>query len=226
MKVLILDDDPKLGKLVVDYLAKHGVTARLAVHARDFERLMHQDPPDAAVMDVMLPDKDGLQVLKELREKGERLPVLMLSARGELTDKVLGLELGADDYLAKPFEPRELLARLQALLRRSRPATSGSTQFGALTLDHSRRQAVLGGRDLDLSAYEFAGLAALAAAAGRVMSRDQLMERLKGLEHESFDRSLDVLVSRLRQKLGDDARKPRFIKTVYGAGYLFLEQTP
>jgi DNA-binding response OmpR family regulator len=224
MKVLILDDDPKLGKLVVDYLAKHGVTARLAVHARDFERMLHQDPPDAAVLDVMLPEKDGLQVLRELREKGERLPVLMLSARGELADKVLGLELGADDYLAKPFEPRELLARLQALQRRSRPVSSGSTQHGPLLLDHSRRQANLEGRDLELSAYEFAGLAALAAAAGRVMSRDQLMERLKGLEHESYDRSLDVLVSRLRQKLGDDARKPRFIKTVYGAGYLFLEQ--
>jgi DNA-binding response OmpR family regulator len=172
----------------------------------------------------MLPEKDGLQVLRELREKGERLPVLMLSARGELADKVLGLELGADDYLAKPFEPRELLARLQALQRRSRPVSSGSTQHGPLLLDHSRRQANLEGRDLELSAYEFAGLAALAAAAGRVMSRDQLMERLKGLEHESYDRSLDVLVSRLRQKLGDDARKPRFIKTVYGAGYLFLEQ--
>ena len=225
MKVLILDDDPKLGKLVVDYLAKHGVTARLALNAREFERLMHQEPPDAAVLDVMLPEKDGLQVLRELREKGERLPVLVLSARGELADKVLGLELGADDYLAKPFEPRELLARLQALLRRSRPVSSGSTQHGPLTLDHSRRQASLEGRDLELSAYEFAGLAALAAAAGRVMSRDQLMERLKGLEHESYDRSLDVLVSRLRQKLGDDARKPRFIKTVYGAGYLFLEQS-
>jgi two-component system phosphate regulon response regulator OmpR len=224
MKILILDDDPKLGKLVVDYLAKHGVTARLALHARDFERLMHQEPPDAAVLDVMLPDKDGLQVLRELREKGERLPVLVLSARGELADKVLGLELGADDYLAKPFEPRELLARLQALLRRSQPVSTGSTQHGALLLDHSRRQASLEGRDLELSAYEFAGLAALAAAAGRVLSRDQLMERLKGLEHESYDRSLDVLVSRLRQKLGDDARKPRFIKTVYGAGYLFLEQ--
>lgn len=224
MKVLILDDDPKLGKLVVDYLTKNGVHARLAVHARDFERMLHQEPPDAAVLDVMLPEKDGLQVLKELREKGDHLPVLVLSARGELADKVLGLELGADDYLAKPFEPRELLARLQALTRRSRPAASGSTRHGTLILDHGRRQATLDGKDLDLSAYEFAGLAALTAATGRVLSRDQLMERLKGLEHESYDRSLDVLVSRLRQKLGDDARRPRFIKTVYGAGYLFLDQ--
>ncbi len=224
MKVLVLDDDPKLGKLVVDYLGKNGVTARLTVHAREFERQLHQDPPDIAVLDVMLPDKDGLQVLRELREKGQALPVLMLTARGELADKVLGLEMGADDYLAKPFEPRELLARLQALSRRGRPAAAGITRHGGLTLDHGRRAASLNGKDLDLSAYEFAGLAALAAAAGRVLTRDQLMERLKGLEHESFDRSLDVLVSRLRQKLGDDARKPQFIKTVYGAGYLFLEQ--
>jgi DNA-binding response OmpR family regulator len=225
MKVLILDDDLKLGKLVVDYLTKNGVGAQQALNSRDFERLLHQDPPDVAVLDVMLPDKDGLQVLRELREKGDHLPVLMLTARGELADKVLGLELGADDYLAKPFEPRELLARLQALARRSRPVTNGVTRHGPLALDHGRRQAHLDGNELELSAYEFAGLAALAAAAGRVLTRDQLMERLKGLEHESFDRSLDVLVSRLRQKLGDDARRPRFIKTVYGAGYLFLDQS-
>jgi DNA-binding response OmpR family regulator len=224
MKVLVLDDDPKLGKLVVDYLAKNGVNAKHAVESREFERLLKQDPPDVAVLDVMLPDKDGFQILRELREKGDSIPVMMLTARGELSDKVLGLELGADDYLSKPFEPRELLARLQALSRRNRPATAGVTRHGGLTLDHGRRTAALDGKDLELSAYEFAGLAALAASVGRVLTRDQLMERLKGLEHESFDRSLDVLVSRLRQKLGDDARKPHFIKTVYGAGYLFLEQ--
>lgn len=224
MKTLVLDDDPKLGKLVVDYLAKNGVVARHAATVKDFERLLKQEPPDVLVLDVMLPEKDGFQVLRELREKGESLPVLMLTARGELSDKVLGLELGADDYLSKPFEPRELLARLQALARRSRPVTAGVTRHGALTLDHGRRAAMLNGKDLELSAYEFAGMASLAASMGRVLTRDQLMERLKGLEHESFDRSLDVLVSRLRQKLGDDARKPRFIKTVYGAGYLFLEQ--
>lgn len=224
MKTLVLDDDPKLGKLVVDYLVKNGTTARHAVTVKDFERLLKQDPPDVVVLDVMLPEKDGFQVLKELRERGESLPVLMLTARGELSDKVLGLELGADDYLSKPFEPRELLARLQALSRRGRPVSAGITRHGALTLDHGRRTALLNGKDLELSAYEFAGMAALAASMGRVLTRDQLMERLKGLEHESFDRSLDVLVSRLRQKLGDDARRPRFIKTVYGAGYLFLEQ--
>ena len=226
MKTLILDDDPKLGKLVVEYLSKNGVIARHVTTAKDFERQIKQDPPDVVVLDVMLPEKDGFQVLRELRAKGESLPVMMLTARGELTDKVLGLELGADDYLSKPFEPRELLARLQALSRRNRPVTAGITRHGALTLDHGRRSAALNGKDLELSAYEFAGMASLAASMGRVLTRDQLMERLKGLEHESFDRSLDVLVSRLRQKLGDDARKPRFIKTVYGAGYLFLEQEP
>ncbi len=224
MKVLVLDDDPKLGRLVVDYLAKNAVVARHAAAAREFEKLLKQEPPDVVVLDVMLPEKDGYQVLKELRERGESIPVIMLTARGELSDKVLGLELGADDYLAKPFEPRELLARLQALARRGRPMNAGVTRHGALVLDHGRRAAALNGRDLELSAYEFAGLASLAASVGRVLTRDHLMERLKGIEHESYDRSLDVLVSRLRQKLGDDARHPRFIKTVYGAGYLFLEQ--
>ncbi|MGH7442058.1 MAG: response regulator transcription factor, partial [bacterium] len=180
MKVLVLDDDPKLGRLVVDYLTKNGVSALHAAAAKDFERLLKQTPPDVVVLDVMLPEKDGFQVLRELRERGESLPVLMLTARGELSDKVLGLELGADDYLPKPFEPRELLARLQALARRGRPVTVGVTRHGALSLDHGRRSATLGGKDLDLSAYEFAGLASLAASMGRVLTRDQLMERLKG----------------------------------------------
>jgi DNA-binding response OmpR family regulator len=224
VKVLILDDDPKLGRLVVDYLAKHGVTAKHAEAPRDFERLLRQDPCDVLVLDVMLPEKDGFQVLRELRARGEGTPVLMLTARGELADKVLGLESGADDYLPKPFEPRELLARLQALSRRGKPAAAGVSAYGRLKLDHSRRSASLDGKDLGLSAYEYAGLAALAAASGRVLSRDQLMDRLRGVEHDAGDRSLDVLISRLRKLLGDDARKPRFIKTVYGAGYLFLEQ--
>lgn len=224
MKVLVLDDDPKLGRLVVDYLAKHGVTAKQAVTPRDFERVLRQDPADVLVLDVMLPEKDGFAVLRELRARGDATPVLMLTARGELADKVLGLETGADDYLPKPFEPRELLARLQALARRAKPASGGVTQHGALHLDHGRRSASLKGQDLGLSAYEFAALAALAASAGRVLSRDQLMDRLRGTEHEASDRSLDVLVSRLRKVLGDDPRKPSFIKTVYGSGYLFLEQ--
>lgn len=224
MKVLVLDDDLKLGRLVADYLGKHGVTAKHAATPRDFERVLRQDPADVLVLDVMLPDKDGFQVLRELRARGDATPVIMLTARGELADKVLGLESGADDYLAKPFEPRELLARLQALSRRSKPASGGVSSHGTLSLDHGRRSASLDGQDLALSAYEFAGLAALAASAGRVLSRDQLMDRLRGVEHDASDRSLDVLVSRLRKLLGDDPRKPAFIKTVYGVGYLFLEQ--
>jgi two-component system, OmpR family, phosphate regulon response regulator OmpR len=224
MKVLILDDDLKLGRLVVGYLAKHGVGAKHAPSPRDFERILRQDPADVLVLDVMLPDKDGFAVLRELRARADATPVLMLTARGELADKVLGLESGADDYLPKPFEPRELLARLQALARRGQPAAAGVSVHGRLRLDHGRRSASLDGRELGLSAYEFAGLAALAATAGRVLSRDQLMDRLRGVEHDANDRSLDVLVSRLRKLLGDDPRKPAFIKTVYGTGYLFLEQ--
>jgi DNA-binding response OmpR family regulator len=224
MKVLFLDDDAKLGRLVCDYLVKHGVNARHCAAAADFERQQRQSPSDVCILDVMLPGKDGFQVLRELRARGDTVPVIMLTARGELADKVLGLESGADDYLSKPFEPRELLARLQALARRQAPARGGVSAHGALRLDHGRRSASLNGRDLGFSAYEFAALAALAAAQGRVLSRDQLMDRLRGVEHDPGDRSLDVLVSRLRKALGDDPRRPRFIKTVYGAGYLFLEQ--
>jgi DNA-binding response OmpR family regulator len=224
MKVLLLDDDAKLASLTADYLKKHKVHAFVALNAQEFERLVHQEQPDVVVLDVMMPGKDGLQVLRELRQQGAPVPALILSARGEASDKILGLELGADDYLAKPFEPGELLARLNALARRSRPPAHGATKHGALTLDHDLREARLAGRDLELSPHEFAGLAALAASAGRTLSRDQLAERLRGSEHEAYDRSLDVLVSRLRQKLGDDPRKPKYIKSVYGEGYLFLNQ--
>ena len=225
MKVLVIDDDAKLGALLVQYLQQQGAVALHALTPEEGLRRAKADAPDVLVLDVMLPGMNGFEVLKALRQRGDALPVLMLTARGELADKVAGLELGADDYLPKPFEPRELLARLQAILRRGRLAGSADVEtLGGLSIDHGRKGASLKGRDLGLSALEYEALAVLARHSGQVLSRDQLMERLKGIEHDAFDRSVDVLVSRLRQKLKDDPRKPRYIRTVYGAGYEFLRQ--
>jgi two-component system phosphate regulon response regulator OmpR len=225
MKVLVIDDDVKLGALLVQYLQQQGATALHVASPEEGLRRAKAEAPDVLVLDVMMPGMSGFDVLKALRARGDALPVLMLTARGDLADKVAGLELGADDYLAKPFEPRELLARLQAILRRGRLAGSAEVQvLGPLSVDHSRKAASLKGKDLGLSALEFDALAILVQHSGQVLTRDQLMERLKGLEHEAFDRSVDVLVSRLRQKLKDDPRKPRYIRTVYGTGYEFLRQ--
>jgi len=174
-------------------------------------------------LDVMLPGMDGFEILRQLRQDSD-LPVLMLTARAELSDKVLGLENGADDYLPKPFEPRELLARLKAVLRRHRgQGSKGEKKYGTLKLDLGRMKASLKEKDLGLSPYEFTLLSALAQAQGRVLSRDQLMDRLKGESSDAFDRSIDVAISKLRSKLGDDPRKPRYILTVYGQGYAFGE---
>jgi DNA-binding response OmpR family regulator len=226
MKVLVIDDDAKLGALLVQYLQQQGATALHAASPEEGLRRAKAEAPDVLVLDVMMPGMSGFDVLKALRARGDAVPVLMLTARGDLADKVAGLELGADDYLAKPFEPRELLARLQAVLRRGRLTGSAEVQvLGALSVDPGRKAAALKGKDLGLSALEFDALAILVQHSGQVLSRDQLMERLKGLEHEAFDRSVDVLVSRLRQKLKDDPRKPRYIRTVYGAGYEFLRQS-
>ena len=225
MKVLVIDDDIKLGALLVQYLQQQGAVALHAASPEEGLRRVKSESPDVLVLDVMMPGMSGFDVLKALRSRGDAVPVLMLTARGDLADKVSGLELGADDYLPKPFEPRELLARLHAILRRGRLAGSVEVQaLGALTVDHSRKAAALKGKDMGLSALEFDALAILVQHSGQVLTRDQLMERLKGLEHEALDRSVDVLVSRLRQKLKDDPRKPRYIRTVYGAGYEFLRQ--
>jgi DNA-binding response OmpR family regulator len=224
MKVLILDDDDQLAEKIAEYLAYNGVCARLALNGDEFETSLDLELPDVAVLEVALAKVDGFQLLSKIRGKYGRLPILVLSKKAELKDRVLGLDLGADDYLCKPFASRELLARLNSLRRRGMPSTAGTTRHGALLLDHGRRQAALGDRDLELSAHEFEGLAALAMAIGQIMTRAQLARRLKGLAPEEGDRSIDVLISRLRQKLNDGARHPRFIKTVYSAGYLFLEQ--
>ncbi len=225
-KVLLFDDDQKLARLLAEYLGGQGFSL---AHAPDGPRdlaMAATGSYDAVLLDLMLPGMDGLSVCRKLREAGQALPILMLTARGEEADRVVGLELGADDYVPKPFSPRELLARLRALLRRANPAREGEARIerGALALDPRTREVTLAGQPVRLTSYEFELLRLLMLEAGRVLSRDRILDKLKGEEFESFDRSIDVHVSRLRQKLGDNPREPRLIKTVRGVGYLLAEK--
>jgi two-component system, OmpR family, response regulator len=219
---LLIEDDLRLAALTGEYLEGHGVAL---VHVADGRRGLSEALAgrfDVVLLDLMLPGKDGLEVCRELRARSD-VPVIVLTARGEEADRVMGLELGADDYLAKPFSPRELLARIRAVVRRARgragPART-AVRVGGLVLDPGAMRATLDGKEIALTGYEFALLEALARRAGRVLSREQLMELAKGSAEEAFDRSVDVHVSRLRQKLGDDPKRPRLIKTVRGAGYV------
>ena len=220
--VLLVEDDLRLATLTREYLEGHGVAV---VHVSDGRRGQEEALSgryDAVLLDLMLPGRDGLEVCKEVRARSD-VPIVVLTARGEEADRVMGLELGADDYLAKPYSPRELLARIRAVVRRARgragPATD-AVKVGGLLVDPAARRVVLDGREIALTGYEFALLLALARRAGRVLAREQLMELAKGSAEEAFDRSVDVHVSRLRQKLGDDPKRPRLIKTVRGAGYV------
>jgi DNA-binding response OmpR family regulator len=222
LAVLLVEDDLRLATLTREYLEGHGLAVS---HVADGRRGLEEASRgrfDAVLLDLMLPGKDGLEVCRELRARSD-VPILVLTARGEEADRVMGLELGADDYLAKPFSPRELLARIRAVVRRARgragPARA-AVRVGGLHVDPAARRATLDGREIPLTGYEFALLEALARRAGRVLSREQLMEIAKGSAEESFDRSIDVHVSRLRQKLGEDPKRPRLIKTVRGVGYL------
>jgi two-component system, OmpR family, response regulator len=222
LHVLLVEDDRKLADLTREYLTGHGV---VVTHVADgkagLDEAVHTRF-DAVLLDLMLPGMDGLTVCRELRGRSD-VPILVLTARGEEADRVMGLEMGADDYLAKPFSPRELLARLRAVTRRAKGRAGPPTatiRSGGLVVDPAARRAVLDGRELALTGYEFDLLRALVERAVRVLSREQLMELAKGNADEAFDRSIDVHVSRLRQKLGDDPKRPRLIKTVRGAGYL------
>ena len=219
---LLVEDDQRLAALTAEYLQGRGVVVTLASDGlRGLEEaLRHRH--DVVLLDPMLPGKDGLEVCRELRSRSD-VPIIVLTARGEEADRVMGLELGADDYLAKPFSPRELLARIRAVVRRARgragPALK-AVQAGALAIDPGARRATLAGKEIHLTGYEFSLLYALAARPGRVLSREQLIDLAGGNPEEAFDRSIDVHVSRLRQKLGDDPKRPRLLKTIRGAGYL------
>jgi DNA-binding response OmpR family regulator len=218
--ILVVDDDDRLRELVAEYLKSRGFGVVTAADGEDGLARVKSGGIDIVVLDVMLPGKDGFEICRELRAFS-RVPVIMLTARGDETDRIVGLELGADDYMPKPFNPRELLARIQAVLRRvEQPQDKGSTlNAGPIAVDQDRRVALLDGAQLDLTTTEFEILRTLVANAGRVIPRERLMELARGEEFASFDRSVDVHVSHIRKKLNDDPKNPRFLKTVRGIGY-------
>ena len=222
-RILMIDDDGRLAGMVSDYLGGAGFRVTVAGTARDGEALLKREAFDVVILDLMLPDADGLDLCRRLRASTD-VPILMLTARGEPMDKVVGLEIGADDYLAKPFEPRELQARLRAILRRrGGPAVSEILRFGRLEIDKGARVVRIDGEERAITSYQFALLLALAERAARVLSRDALMDLLKGEKLEAFDRSVDVHVSRIRAAIEDDPKKPRRILTLRGAGYVFAK---
>ncbi len=230
-RVLLIEDDIRLAGMLTEYLGKAGF---YVVHAEDGARglaLHDREAVDVVILDLMLPDSDGLEICRQMRARSNT-PILMLTARGDPVDRVVGLELGADDYLPKPFDPRELLARLRAILRRSRagPRTGSAAgaspdvlRYGRLEIDRGAREARLDGAPCQLTGYQFALLLTLAQHAGRVMSRDALMDALKGEPIEAFDRSIDVHISRIRAAIEDDPKKPRRVITMRGAGYVFAK---
>ncbi|MBK7237386.1 MAG: response regulator transcription factor [Sterolibacteriaceae bacterium] len=225
-KILIIDDDRALAAMLIEYLAPLGLKLSAADSATVGLGMLEQDAYDALILDVMLPDIDGFEVARRIRggQAGARdIPILMLTARGDETDRIVGLELGTDDYLPKPFNPRELLARLRAILRRRTPGAGRSAplRFGRLEIDRDARSVRVDGEAREMTSHQFDLLWELANHAGRVMSRDALMERLKGEALEAFDRSIDVHISRIRAAIEDDPRAPRRIITVRGAGYVF-----
>jgi len=225
-KILLVEDDRRLAEMVSEYLGEAGFSVSVAGDGRTGLARLAAEPCDALVLDLMLPDMDGLEVCRQLRAFSD-VPVLMLTARGDAMDRVVGLEIGADDYLPKPFEPRELLARLRAILRRwDRTRSSNVLRFGRLEIDRDARGVRVDGAERTLTGHQFALLVALAERAGRVLSRDTLMDLVRGEELEAFDRSIDVHVSKLRGKIEKDPRAPRYIKTVRGVGYALVRPGP
>ncbi|MGK0290705.1 MAG: DNA-binding response OmpR family regulator [bacterium] len=227
--ILVIDDDRKLTGLLEEYLSKYGFQVTSANHPHDGLRLLDQETYGLIILDVMLPEMDGFEVCREIRKKSS-IPIIMLTARGEVTDRIVGLEIGADDYLPKPFEPRELVARIQAIQRRqpeesSKPTiVSEKTQinFEGLIVDLQKRTIFLDQQEVELTSAEFEILQLFTENPNVVLDRDRIMEEVRGIEWESFNRSVDVLVSRVRQKLNDDPKHPRFLKTIWGTGYMFI----
>ncbi len=219
--ILLIEDDQRLAEMVSDYLGENGYDVTIAGTGTEGISKQKRHGFDALVLDLMLPDMDGLEVCRVLRAK-DPVPILMLTAKGDPMDRIVGLELGADDYLPKPFEPRELLARLRAILRRGKSlAGSENLKFGRLEIDADSMTAKMDSKPCDLTAHQFNLLSIMANSAGRVLSRDMLMDQLKGTELELFDRSIDVHISRIRAEIEDDPKQPKRIITVRGAGYVF-----
>jgi len=220
--ILVIDDDEKLNHLLKRFLRDYGFRIYSAIDADEGLKKVRTVQPDLVILDVMLPGMTGFDVCRRIREFSA-VPIIMLTARGDVTDKVVGLELGADDYLPKPFEPRELVARMQAVLRRAQHTGADRRRcFGTLSIDFHRRLALLDGRDVGLTTTEFAALDLLVRHAGKPLDRDEIMQTLRGIDSECFNRVVDITMSRLRQKLGDDPKHPQYVKTVWGTGYMFV----
>jgi two-component system phosphate regulon response regulator OmpR len=232
-RVLVVDDDAELRALLLRYLGENGFDVRVAGDGDSAHRLLTRESFDLMVLDLMLPGEDGLSICRKLRGQGETLPIIMLTARGDPVDRVVGLEIGADDYVPKPFNPRELLARIQAMLRRQamlggRPVAtvSGVARFGEFELNLATQALTRNTEPVELTSSEFALLRAFVGNLGRPLSRERLIELAHGREHAATDRSVDVQVLRLRRLIEPDPSKPRFIKTVWGTGYVFVGDEP
>lgn len=221
--IYILDDDKELVKLLIEFLGEYKFKINAFYTPSSLFDALNNNKPDILLLDIMLPEMDGFQVLRKLRETSD-LPVIMLTAKGEVSDKVVGLELGADDYLPKPFEPRELLARIQSILRRVHHANSmvDILKFESLTIDKLKEEVLLDGEKISLSTSEFEALLLFANNSNEVLDREFLVENLRGITWQTYDRSVDVLVSRLRNKLGETPNQTRFLKTIHGVGYKFI----
>ena len=232
-QLLMIEDDARLAKMVGEYLTQSGFGFHHALDGASGLELLQQRSPDLVILDLMLPDTDGLEICRRIRALPNnalaKVSVLMLTAKGDPMDRIIGLEIGADDYLPKPFEPRELLARIRAVLRRrseggSDAAPAAVMRFGTLEIDRNARSVTVGGTAADLTSYQFDLLVAMAERAGRVLTRDQIMEAVRGRELEAFDRSIDVHMGRIRAAIEVDAKNPKRILTVRGVGYVFAKQ--
>ena len=232
-QLLMIEDDARLAQMVGEYLTQSGFGFAHALDGASGLELLQQRSPDLVILDLMLPDTDGLEVCRRIRALpgGQaKVAVLMLTAKGDPMDRIIGLEIGADDYLPKPFEPRELLARIRAVLRRRGDAGGSAAppaallRFGSLEIDRDARTVTVAGEPADLTSYQFDLLIAMAERAGRVLTRDQIMEAVRGRELEAFDRSIDVHMGRIRAAIEADAKTPKRILTVRGVGYVFAKQ--
>ena len=230
-RALIVDDNQELRELLGGYLSRFNIDSQAVGDGQGMRQALAQGHFDVIILDLMLPGEDGLVLCRELRSQSD-IPILMLTARCEPTDRIIGLELGADDYLPKPFEPRELLARIRAVLRRrGEPGGSAATtrsspvlRFGSLEIDRDARTVQVAGQLCELTSYQFDLLVAMAERAGRVLTRDQIMEAVRGRELEAFDRSIDVHIGRIRTAIEVDSKDPKRILTVRGVGYVFAKQ--
>lgn len=227
-RIMVLDDEAELRNMLQRFLTGHGFTVRTVADGKQLDRYLQREPYDLLVLDLMMEPEDGLSVCRRLRAEGQTLPILMLTAKGDPVDRVLGLETGADDYLAKPFLPDELVARIRALLRRQKMAagdptvTSQTLRFGEFEFDVGKQTLRRGGTPVEMHSAQMLLLHALGSSPNRPVSRDNLLARARGRDHNALDRSIDVQILRLRQIIEEDPSKPRFVKTVWGVGYMLV----